>query len=62
VDPGRFRALAAALAPGPLTDSTGLLELVSYRAAGRPGDVTTYFRFPVYAGQNLRPLAPADVA
>jgi hypothetical protein len=61
VDPGRFRALAAALAPGPLTDSTGLLELVSYRAAGRRGDITTYFRFPVYASQTLRPLTPADV-
>jgi hypothetical protein len=62
IDPGRFRALAAALAPGPLADSTGLLELVSYRAAGRPGDITTYFRFPVYTGQTLRPLTPADVA
>jgi hypothetical protein len=48
VDPGRFRALAAALAPGPLEGSTGLLELVSHRAAGRRGDITTYFRFPVY--------------
>lgn len=49
VAPERFRTLAAALAPGPLSDSTGLLALVSHRAAGRPGDVTTYFRFPVYA-------------
>lgn len=48
VDPGRFRALAAALAPGPLEESRGLLELVSHRAAGRRGDITTYFRFPVY--------------
>jgi len=48
VDPGRFRVLVAALAPVPLKDSRGLLELVSYRAAGRRGDVTTYFRFPVY--------------
>jgi hypothetical protein len=48
VDPGRFRTLAAALAPGPLAGSRGILELVSYRAAGRRGDVTTYFRFPVY--------------
>lgn len=52
VDPGRFRALAAALAPGRLKDSKGVLELVSYRAAGRQGDVTTYFRFPVFAGSN----------
>lgn len=48
VDPSRLRTLAAALAPGPLTDSRGLLALVSYRAAGRRSDVTTYFRFPVY--------------
>ncbi|MEV7629327.1 hypothetical protein [Actinoplanes sp. NPDC089786] len=48
VDPRRFRALAAALTPTPLPDSTGLLELVSFRAAGRRADITTYFRFPVY--------------
>jgi hypothetical protein len=47
VDPGRFRLLTAALAPGPLS-GTDILELVSYRTAGRRGDVTTYFRFPVY--------------
>lgn len=50
VDPGRFRALAAALVPGRLKDSKGCLELVSYRAAGRRGDITTYFRFPVFRG------------
>lgn len=48
VDPGRLLALASALAPGPLEESRGLLALVSYRAADRRGDVTTYFRFPVY--------------
>ncbi|MFG1609267.1 hypothetical protein [Actinoplanes sp. NPDC049265] len=48
VDPGRFRALTEAFAPVPLAHSTGLLELVSFRAAGRPADITTYFRFPVY--------------
>ncbi|MDT8913259.1 hypothetical protein [Amycolatopsis sp. PS_44_ISF1] len=53
VDPRRFRELAAALAPGPLADGTGLLELVSYRAAGRRGDVTTYFRFPVYPHRSV---------
>jgi hypothetical protein len=57
VDPGRFRALVAALAPGPLEESRGLLELVSHRAAGRRGDVTTYFRFPVYD----QPLSPVDL-
>lgn len=48
VDPGRLHTLATALAPGSLRDSKGLLALVSYRAAGRRGDVTTYFRFPAY--------------
>lgn len=74
VDPRRFRALAASLAWGPLEDSEGLLELVSYRAAGRRGDVTTYFRFPVYnrpdtlalpqapAARAGRPLSPVDLA
>jgi hypothetical protein len=57
VDPGRFRLLTAALAPGPLA-TTKILELVSYRTAGRRGDVTTYFRFPVYD----RSLAPVDLA
>lgn len=57
VDPGRFRLLTAALAPGPLS-TTHVLELVSYRTAGRRGDVTTYFRFPVYD----RSLAPVDLA
>jgi len=57
VDPGRFRLLTAALAPGPLA-RTRILELVSYRTAGRRGDVTTYFRFPVYD----RTLAPVDLA
>ncbi len=56
VDPGRFRLLTAALAPRPLAE-TRLLELVSYRTAGRRGDVTTYFRFPVYD----RALAPVDL-
>ncbi|MEV6646571.1 tryptophan dimethylallyltransferase family protein [Amycolatopsis sp. NPDC051371] len=57
VDPGRFRLLTAALAPGPLA-TTSILELVSYRTAGRRGDVTTYFRFPVYD----RSLTPVDLA
>ena len=62
VDPGRFRTLAAALAPGPLSASRGVLELVSYRAAGRRGDVTTYFRFPVYDRPGPAPLSPVDLA
>jgi hypothetical protein len=48
IDPARLRTLVTALASRPLEDSQGLLALVSYRAAGRRGDVTTYFRFPVY--------------
>ncbi|WP_232376573.1 hypothetical protein [Amycolatopsis aidingensis] len=61
VDPGRFRALATTLAPGPLHESRGLLVLVSYRAAGRQGDVTTYFRPPVYRGSVPRPASPVDL-
>ena len=48
IDPARLRTLVAALAARPLHDSRGLLALVSYRSAGRQGDITTYFRFPVY--------------
>ncbi len=62
VDPGRFRALVAALAPGPLEDSRGLLELVSHRAAGRRGDITTYFRFPVYERAGSHPISAVDLA
>jgi hypothetical protein len=61
-DPGAFRTLAAALAPGPLAGSRGFLELVSYRTAGRLGDVTTYFRFPVYDRPAPPPLSPVDLA
>lgn len=61
VDPGRFRTLAAALAPGPLSGSRGVLELVSFRAAGRRGDVTTYFRFPVFDRPAPSPLSPVDL-
>ncbi|MGW4526648.1 hypothetical protein [Amycolatopsis sp. NPDC004378] len=52
VDPGRFRLLTAALAPAPLAE-THILELVSYRTAGRRGDVTTYYRFPVFDPVDL---------
>lgn len=48
VDTRSLPALAGALTPTPLEESRGFLALVSYRAAGRRGDVTTYFRFPVY--------------
>jgi hypothetical protein len=61
-DPDAFRSLAAALAPGPLAAGRGFLELVSYRTAGRRGDVTTYFRFPVYDRPAPAPLSPVDLA
>ncbi|WP_245788329.1 hypothetical protein [Amycolatopsis marina] len=61
VDPERFRVLANALAPRSLKDSQGLLALVSYRAAGRPGDITTYFRPPVY-GRSVPAPSPVDLA
>jgi hypothetical protein len=48
VDTSALPALATALTPTPLEESKGFLALVSYRAAGRRGDITTYFRFPVY--------------
>ncbi|WP_422770465.1 hypothetical protein ACN28C_27770 [Plantactinospora sp. WMMC1484] len=66
LDPRPWYAVAAALAPGGLAGSRGLVELVSYRAARRRGDVTTYFRFPVYPQSapipvaSGRPGAPAE--
>jgi hypothetical protein len=62
VDSRPLRAVTAALAPVALADSRGLLELVSYRAARRRGDLTTYFRFPVYEPPAPVPAAPADLA
>ncbi|MFI6026745.1 tryptophan dimethylallyltransferase family protein [Amycolatopsis magusensis] len=61
VDPAAFRALTSALAAGPLGGSRGLLELVSYRAAGRRADVTTYFRFPVYDRPAPGPIQAVDL-
>ncbi|MFC0110980.1 hypothetical protein [Kibdelosporangium aridum] len=61
VNPARLYALAAALVPGTLEDSQGLLTLVSYRAAGRRGDITTYFRFPVYDRSEPHPLSSVDL-
>lgn len=62
LDPRPFRELAAALAPGPLGESLGVLELVSHRAARRRGDITTYFRFPVYDGPAPEPAHEVDLA
>lgn len=66
-DARRLHTLAEALAPGKLADSRGLLELVSHRAARRRGDITTYFRFPVYdllihAGHTCRPAESQEGA
>lgn len=55
-DPSRLHYLATALVPEPLERSRGFLALVSYRAAGRRSDVTTYFRFPVYACGDGAPV------
>ncbi len=62
VDPGRLHTLADAFVPGPLEDSKGVLHLVSYRAAGRTADITTYFRFPVYAQPAAQPYSYVDLS
>jgi hypothetical protein len=62
VDPHPFRSLATELTSGPLEDSQGFLELVSHRAARRRGDITTYFRLPVYHRPASRPVSPVDRA
>jgi hypothetical protein len=62
VDPRPFETLAAALAPGRLEDSAGLLELVSHRTARGRGDITTYFRFSVYDGPAPLPIPHVDLA
>ncbi|MGX7671511.1 hypothetical protein [Plantactinospora sp. DSM 117369] len=61
VDPRPLYAVAAALAPTSLPESRGLLELVSYRAARRPSDLTTYFRFPVYPQPAPLPVAAVEL-
>lgn len=62
VDPAPFEALTAALAPGRLEDTIGLLELVSHRTARGRGDITTYFRFAVYDGPAPLPIPHVDPA
>ncbi|MEQ4303992.1 hypothetical protein ABNF97_21865 [Plantactinospora sp. B6F1] len=61
MDPGPLYAVTAALAPTGLAESQGLLELISYRAARRQADLTTYFRFPVYPQPTPLPVPPADL-
>lgn len=60
LESGPLQALAAALAPGRLHDTQGILELVSHRTARRTGDVTTYFRFSVYGQAAPLPASPTD--
>src|SRR5579859_6713351 len=48
LDPQRHRALVQAVAPKPPSRTRGLQELVSYRSRGHEGDVSVYFRFPLY--------------
>jgi DMATS type aromatic prenyltransferase len=55
LDPQRHRALLDAVAPIPLARSRGLQELVSYRSLGEAGDVSVYFRFPLYPQPAVTP-------
>jgi DMATS type aromatic prenyltransferase len=55
LDPQRHRALLHAVAPRPLSQSRGLQELVSYRSLGHDGDVSVYFRFPLYPQPAAQP-------
>ncbi|MFF4259228.1 tryptophan dimethylallyltransferase family protein [Streptomyces sp. NPDC001663] len=58
LDPQRHHALLRAVAPRPLSQSRGLQELVSYRSLGLEGDVSVYFRFPLYLPQSAQPGPP----
>jgi hypothetical protein len=58
LDPQRHQALLHAMAPRPLSQSRGLQELVSYRSLGDDGDVSVYFRFPLYPPPATRPGPP----
>lgn len=55
IDPQRHHRLLQSVAPRPLHRSRGLQELVSYRSLGHAGDVSVYFRFPVYPQQITPP-------
>lgn len=48
IDPREYVALLRQISPAPLSDVTGLQELVSYKASGRGPDITVYLRFPMY--------------
>ena len=59
LDSQRHHALLHAVAPRPLNQSRGLQELVSYRSLGHDGDVSVYFRFPLYPLQAAQPGPPS---
>ncbi|MER5446538.1 tryptophan dimethylallyltransferase family protein [Streptomyces sp. NPDC002764] len=60
LDPRRHHALLHALAPRPLNRTRGLQELVSYRSLGQDGDVSVYFRFPVYRPRTAESGPPTQ--
>ena len=60
IDPQRHHALLHAVAPRPLNQSRGLQELVSYRSLADGGDVSVYFRFPVYPSPAVLPSPPSQ--
>jgi DMATS type aromatic prenyltransferase len=55
LDPQRHHALLQTVTPRPLHQIRGLQELVSYRSRGHEGDVSVYFRFPVYPPLSAQP-------
>ncbi len=59
LDPRRHHTLLQAMAPQPLNQIRGLQELVSYRSRGDEGDVSVYFRFPLYPPLSAQPSAPS---
>ncbi|MFE7853792.1 tryptophan dimethylallyltransferase family protein [Streptomyces sp. NPDC057403] len=62
LDTRRHHALLRTLAPRPLDRILGLQELVSYRSLGHHGDVSVYFRFPVYPSPTVEPGPPPQPA
>ncbi|MBF9070175.1 tryptophan dimethylallyltransferase family protein [Streptacidiphilus fuscans] len=60
LDPGRHHTLLKAVAPQPLDRSRGLQELVSYRSRGHEGDVSVYFRFPLYPALPVQASLPSQ--
>lgn len=56
VDTAAFRRILAALAPAPLEETAGLIELLSYRTHPLgAADIGVYFRLPVHAPEVAGP-------